>query len=108
MESKHDSEKMSDVKNTPASKPTHKKEYIRRLAVSLIEKRKNMNGKELAGLLNENGFRTDYNAKYAGGRGTYTLIHATYDWLVGNDNQADADKVALAFKKPNGKYAYEK
>lgn len=108
MESKHDSEKMSYVKNTPGSKLPPNKEYIRRLAVSLIEKRKNMNGKELAVLLNENGFRTGYNTKYAGERGIYTLIHATYNWLVENDNQADADKVALAFKKPNGKYAYEK
>lgn len=108
MESKHDNEKMSDVNNTPVSKLPPKKEYIRRLAVSLIEKRKNMNGKELAVLLNENGYRTGYNTKYAGGRGIYTLISATYYWLEENDNQADADKVALAFKMPNGKYAYEK
>ena len=65
MESKHDGEKMSDVKIVQGQNYLSNKEYIRRLAVSLIEKRKNMNGKELAVLLNENGFRTGYNTKYA-------------------------------------------
>lgn len=67
-----------------------------------------MNVKDLAGLLNWNGFETNYHTRFAGGRGTYTLIHATYDWLVSIGNTVDADKVALAFKKPDGSYAYNK
>jgi hypothetical protein len=83
-----------------------KKEYIKQLAIFLVSTKTSMNGETLATLLNWNNFKTSYGSRYEGGRGTYTLIHATYDWLVKNGNQADADKVALAFKKPDGSYAY--
>jgi hypothetical protein len=85
-----------------------KKEYIKQLAIFLVNTNTTMTGETLATLLNWNNFKTSYNITYAGGRGTYTLIHATYDWLVANGNQADADTVALAFKKPDGTYAYSK
>ncbi len=85
-----------------------KKEYITQLAKFLVATNTTMTGETLADLLNWNKFKTNYNSEYEGGRGTYTLIHATYDWLVAHENQEDADQVALAFKKPDGTYAYNK
>jgi hypothetical protein len=85
-----------------------KKEYIRRLADFLVSNGTTMTGENLADHLNWNNFKTSYNTTYTGSRGTYTLIHATYDWLVRQGDQLAADKVAKAFKKPNGSYAYAK
>jgi hypothetical protein len=85
-----------------------KKEYISQLATFLVHTKTTMTGETLATLLNWNGFKTSYNTEYEGGRGTYTLIHATYDWLVSNGKQTEADNVAMAFKKPDGTYAYDK
>ena len=85
-----------------------KKEYIRRLAIFLVANNTTMTGENLAEHLNWNKFKTSYGSEYAGGRGTYTLIHATYDWLVSINQQNDADTVALAYKKSNGSYAYDK
>jgi len=85
-----------------------KKEFIRKLGSFLVSTDATMTGKTLADLLNWNGFKTSYDTEYAGGRGTYKLIRATYDWLVKIGDQEAADKVAEAFKKPNGTYAYEK
>lgn len=84
-----------------------KKEYIRRLANFLAENGTHMAGNELAEHLNRNGFETNYGATYEGVRGTYTLIHATYDWLVSIGSQEEADNVAGAFPKPDGTYAYD-
>lgn len=84
-----------------------KKEYIRQLGIFLVSTKTSMNGEALATLLNWNNFKTSDGLKYEGGRGTYTLISATYDWLVKNGNPVDADKVAIAFKKPDGSYAYK-
>jgi hypothetical protein len=83
-----------------------KKEYIRRLAHFLTENGTTMAGNELAQHLNRNNFKTSYGTDYEGGRGTYTLLHATYDWLASTGRQQDADKVAYAFPKPNGDYAF--
>jgi len=85
-----------------------KKEYVRRLAKFLVENQTTMTGRNLADHLNWNEFKTSYDTEYAGGRGTYKLINATYDWLVSIEFQNDADCVALAFKKPDGTFAYEK
>lgn len=57
-----------------------KYEFIRQFANFFISTGTSMNAKDLAGLLNWNGFKTDYGSTYAGARGTYKLIHATYDW----------------------------
>jgi hypothetical protein len=85
-----------------------KKEYIAKVADMLVATNTTMTGETLATLLNWNDFRTGYDKEYSGTRGTYTLIHATYNWLADSGRQPDADKVALAFKKPNGTYAYDK
>jgi len=62
---------------------------------------------ELAEHLKRNKFKTSYGTEYEGGRGTYTLIHATYDWLVANGQQSEADYVANAYPKPDGNYAFD-
>lgn len=64
-----------------------KKEYIKRLADFLVSNGTTMTGENLADHLNWNNFKTSYNTTYAGSRGTYTLIHATYDWLVSQGDQ---------------------
>ncbi len=84
-----------------------KKEYIKRLATFLNDNGTIMAANELAEHLNRNNFKTSYGTEYEGGRGTYTLIHATYDWLVANGQQTEADNVAKAFPKPNGNYAFD-
>ena len=86
----------------------NKKEYIGHLANVLVSNKTTITAENLANHLNDIGFETGYGTEYAGGRGTYTLIHATYDWFASNGNQVSADNVALAFKKPDGTYAYNK
>jgi hypothetical protein len=84
-----------------------KKEYIKRLAVFLSDNGTTMSADELAEHLNRNNFKTGYGTEYEGRRGTYTLIHATYDWLVSLGQQDVADKVAQSFPKPDGSYAFD-
>lgn len=86
----------------------NKKEYVGHLANALVSNKATMTAENLANHLNEVGFETGYGTEYAGGRGTYTLIHSIYDWFVSNGDQANADKVAQAFVKPDGTYAYQK
>ena len=67
-----------------------------------------MSGKELADDLNRNGYLTSYGESYKGSRGTYALIMATYRWLESDQHlPEEASKVALAFVKPDGTYAYK-
>ena len=84
-----------------------KKEYIVQLADFLVKTKTTMPGDSFASFLNWNGHQTSYGTDYEGKRGTYTLIRSTYHWLVKQGRQDDADKVAMAFKKPDGTYAYE-
>lgn len=83
------------------------KEYIRQLANFLIQTETTMNAENLAEHLNWNNFKTTYDTEYEGGRGTYRLIHTTYDWLTEKGLKDEAENVAKAFKKPNGGFAYE-
>jgi hypothetical protein len=85
-----------------------KKEFIRRLANSLVANSKTITGIELANHLNLNNYKTNTGSLYEGKRGTYRLVTATYDWLDAFGLQNEANNVALAFKKPNGEYAYNK
>ena len=85
-----------------------KKTYIWRLATFLHTNAMVMSGEELAEHLNRNKFLTSYGSEYQGGRGTYTLIKQTYWWL--HDELGlpkEAQRVAEAFVKPSGGYAYE-
>ncbi|MCF6366594.1 MAG: hypothetical protein L3J35_10375 [Bacteroidales bacterium] len=85
-----------------------KKLYIWKLAEFLAQHEMTMSGEELADHLNRNDFLTSYGTEYAGGRGTYRLIKQTWSWLYNDLTLHDeAEKVAIAFVKPDGNYAYK-
>lgn len=84
-----------------------KKAYIWKLAMFLASNKMVMSGEELAEHLNRNGFLTSYGSEYQGGRGTYKLIRETYHWLKNLDLIVEAQKVAEAYVKPDGSFAYE-
>jgi len=85
-----------------------KKTYIWNLGAFLHHHGMTMSGEELAEHLNRNNFMTSYGTEYQGGRGTYTLIRATWDWLQNDLGlPVEAEHVARAFVKPGGGYAYE-
>ena len=84
-----------------------KYQFIQDLANDLAKKRQTKNGWEVAKLLNDNGYFTNNNTPFQGGRGVYKLIHATYDRLKASGLNKDADNVAAAFKNQNGEYAYD-
>lgn len=83
-----------------------KKLYIWKLAAFLSEHKMTMSGEELAEHLNRNGFLTSYGTEYQGGRGTYKLIRETWQWITDLNLPEEAIKVANAFVKPDGTYAY--
>lgn len=85
----------------------NKKVYIWKLAEFLSNNKMRMSGEELAEHLNRNNFLTNYGTEYQGGRGTYKLISETWNW-VKNDLHLpeEAEKIADAFVKPDGSYAY--
>ena len=90
------------------NKMNQKKVYVWRLAEFLDRNKMKMSGEELAEHLNRNRFLTEYGTQYTGKRGTYTLIRETWAWLhddLGLDDEAK--KVAEAFVKPDGTYAYK-
>jgi len=85
-----------------------KKLYVWQLGSFLERHGMTMSGDELAAHLNRNKFLTACGTEYAGGRGTYKLIHETWRWLHDELDIADeAEKVAMAFVKSDGTYAYE-
>tara|TARA_R110002020_G_scaffold203325_4_gene406958 strand:+ start:3153 stop:3416 length:264 start_codon:yes stop_codon:yes gene_type:complete len=84
------------------------KQYVLEVATVLNRAGVTLAASQLADIMNQFGRTTTYGAQYAGLRGTYTLIHATYDWLANRGDQADADIVAQAFTKPDGSFAYDK
>lgn len=85
-----------------------KKLYLWRLAAFLDQHGMRMSGEELAVHLNRNKFLTSYGTEYAGGRGTYRLVKATWAWLQEDLRlETEANKVASAFVLPSGEYAYD-
>ena len=85
-----------------------KKYYIAQLGAFLASHKMTMSGTELADNLNRNGLLTSYDTEYKGGRGKYKLISVTWHWLNDElDLPDEAKKVADAFVKDDGTYAYE-
>ena len=85
-----------------------KKVYVCKLADFLQRHGMRMSSEELAAHLNRNDYMTGYGTEYAGGRGTYRLIQASWKWLSTDLGLEDeGKKVADAFVKPDGSYAYE-
>jgi ABC-type taurine transport system substrate-binding protein len=63
--------------------------------------------RELAILLNAAAYRTDVDHHpYAGGRGTYRLVASTWQWLQQQGRVQEAEDVAEAFVKCDGRYAW--
>lgn len=84
-----------------------KHHFIWETAQDLHDKGEQMTGQQLAQLLNEKGFVTDYGSPYAGGRGIYRLVKSTWTWLHKTENNpSEASKVAHAFVKANGQLAW--
>lgn len=87
---------------------TKKKHYIWQLAAFLHSHGMTMSAEELAAHLNRNEFLTSYGTEYQGGRGTYKLIRETWDWVQNGLQLPDeAKKIAEAFVKADGTYAYD-
>lgn len=84
------------------------KKIISRIANFFNENAMTMNTEQLTSILNWNELKTTYDTEYEGKRGIYRLIHVTYDWLVEQGLDDQADNIATVFRKPDGKYAYEK
>jgi hypothetical protein len=86
-----------------------KKEYITDLANHLIAIGNKMTGEELAIDLNVKGHKTYVDDVYVvGGRGVYTLLHATYGSLVTESRQSEANNIVNAFTDANGNPAWDK
>ena len=85
-----------------------KQEYIAKLGEFLTDNGMAMSIPELADHLNRNKFATNYGTEYKGERGTFTLVEAVFNDLVKNGKQNTADKVAKAFPKKDGTYAFDK
>ena len=84
-----------------------KKYFIWQLAAFLSNNGMTMSGEELADHLNRNKFLTSYGSEYQGGRGTYKLIQETWTWVNTDLGlPSEAKKIAEAFVKPDGSYAY--
>jgi len=82
------------------------KKYVFEVAFLLNHLKLTLPVKDLTDTMNSLGYKTTRNLPYKGLRGSYKLIHATYNWLVSQNRQLDANKVAKAFTKPDGSYAY--
>ena len=84
-----------------------KKLYVWKLADFLSQHGMTMSAGELAEHLNRNHFVTSYGTQYAGERGTYTLIAATWQWVHNELGlEEEAKKIAETFVKSDGTYAY--
>ena len=87
---------------------SEKKAYIWRLATFLHQHGVTASADELADQLNRNDFLASYGSEYAGGRGAYTLIRKTWEWVQHDLGvRLEAEQVARAFVRPGGGYAYE-
>ncbi len=76
-------------------------------AMRLIRSGQTAWGGLLSDLLNNSGHRTSYGSLYSGGRGIFTLIRTTWKRLMAMGLADQAEAVARAFVKANGRYAYE-
>ena len=83
------------------------KEFVRDLAITLSAAGNKITGWDLAQRLNAAGLKTSYGSPYSGGRGVYTLVHATYNWLRNNGYPKIADIVAASYLNQDGDYAYD-
>ena len=84
-----------------------KKSHIYNLALLLSRSKSTMTVPDLAANLNANGFTTSYGTPYQGARGTYTLLHSTYEVVERVLGKTQAGIIANSFTKPDGEFAWE-
>ena len=89
------------VKNRPASEDKYN--FIAWVAEELSKHGSYMSVPCLAALVNQVGYKTNYGNEFNGKRGTYRLVKGAYSRQA---SQEAADKIALAFRKPDFTYAY--
>lgn len=85
---------------------TSKFECVAWVADELKKRDTFMSVPALCTLLNEHGYRTNYDEEFTGGRGSYRLVSGTYHRLDEAGQPDRARNVALAFRRPNFEYAY--
>lgn len=108
----HSSDSESVIAHLKRSAPARgdnfsKFDFVEWVAEELKKQGSFMSAPTLAYLLNDLGYRTNYDSEYQGARGTYNLISGTYHRLDGVGKSDRARMVAEAFRKPNFEYAYE-
>lgn len=106
----HDSENVVTFIKSNAPRPNggaSKFECVEWIAEELTKRGSFMSVPTLVGILNELGYRTDYNMEYDGVRGSYNLVSGTYKRLERANKPERAKMVAVAFRKPNFEYAYK-
>ncbi|EIC20854.1 hypothetical protein [Thiorhodovibrio frisius] len=92
--------------HAPSAEKADKYELVAWVAATLIKHDAFMVVPTLAEILNDKGFKTDYDTEYSGGRGTYRLVSSTYIRLEKDGAIDEARYVAEAFRKPDLTYAY--
>jgi hypothetical protein len=91
--------------HTPCDKGVY--EAIAFIANEMKKQNATMTVPLLFKIINELGFKTTYGDEYQAGRGSYRVISCAY-WQYYNEGDKDiAHAIAVAFKRPNGEYAYE-
>lgn len=82
------------------------REAVRAIAEELHRQGARMTVGRLCDVLNATGFRTRYDTEYTGGRGSYRMISCAYTWYDEHGEPDVAEKIAQAFTKHDGSYAY--
>lgn len=82
------------------------REAVRAIAEELHRQGARMTVGRLCDVLNAAGFRTQSGAEYIGGRGSYRMVSCAYTWYDEHGEPDVAEKIAQAFTKHDGSYAY--
>ncbi len=80
----------------------NKKDYIANLANELASKGSTMDSKQLASVLNVNGYTTNSGDEYQGLRGTSNVISSAYRNAMAQGDQISADNIATVFTNTAG------
>jgi len=95
-------------RNAPSRGPSFDKyAFVSWVAEELRKRDTFMSVPALIGLVNAQGYRTNYDTEYSVPRGYYKLVSGTYHRLESAGEPNRARNVALAFRKPNFDYAYD-
>jgi len=78
---------------------------VKKIAIEMRKQDACMTVRFLCEVLNSCGFRTNYNEIYRAGRGSYRMLSWFYRKLEKVEPES-AEAIAMAFKNPNGDYAY--